>query len=144
MELFMILLGMVFLFFILLLAKQILHWEYCVLCVTISLSWITLLTLYWLRLYDNLLFIALLLGGTIVGIYYVVEKKVKEDVTLFRLPFLLTMICLGYFLVTFSMEGSVVGVLAAVWILCAILYNYRTNSYFTLSVQKMIACCKKW
>lgn len=145
-----LLIGIIILFFILLFLKQLLKKEFCVLCVTTSFSWLTLSILHWLNLFDNLLFIALLMGGTIVGVFYLVEQKVKEELTLFRLPFLLSLILLGYALLDLNSPNTSIHwppsilIIIVLWILFTLIYLYRKNATFKSTIQKMIGCCKKW
>ncbi len=148
-NLFFIFVEIVVLFFSLLILKNIflkkLKRKVCVLCAAVSLSWIGLLILHYLGRFDNMVVVALLMGGSLVGIFYLVERKVKEEMTLFRLPFFLTLVLIGYSLLDFSAELMRVGLfLVGLWIVFLILYIYRTNSLFKTKVQKMVECCKKW
>ena len=140
---------MVLLFFLLLIFKNIFlkKWkkELCVLCVTVILSWIFLLVLYFLERFDDIVIIALLMGGSIVGLFYLIERKVKEEMTLFRLPFYLTLVFLGYGLVNFSVGLlRIFFFLIGLWVLFLVLYLYRTMPVLKTKVQKMIECCKRW
>src|SRR3989344_3178232 len=96
---FNVILMITVLFFFLLLIKGIFKkWfkkEFCVICAAVSLTWITLLILSWLEIFNDKTIIALLMGMSILGIFYLVENKVKERLTLFRLPFLLSLILIG-------------------------------------------------
>ena len=42
----------------------------CVICASVSLTWIFLLILYFLGKFEDLVVIALLMGGSVVGLYY--------------------------------------------------------------------------
>ena len=60
--------------------NKITHWKICFVCAGVSLTWLTLSFLILLGLVfatDYLILVALLLGGTVVGIVYQGEKKFK-------------------------------------------------------------------
>ena len=139
-----ILIGVVALFFILLALKNILNLKKtCVICVSITLAWITLLTFYFLNIFDDKILIAILMGHTSLGIYYMLEKKVRKSFLFFRLPYLLTSIWLIYFII----EGFVLNslyVIVILWLLFILVYLLRNNSGFSKFVNKLIECCKRW
>lgn len=159
-NLFGIFLWIVLLFFILLFVKQFLPDEirgskikknFCVICITISLTWIILLIMYLLGNFDNNVIIGLLMGSSILGVYYLVEHKVKEKYSLFRLPFLLTLFFIGYVLLspnTVSFEitnfARVIVLLLVLWILFILLLVYHKNKFINNVVNKILECCKKW
>jgi len=80
------------LFFLLLGIKELLPNKtkdnLCVLCSAVILTWITLLSMYYAKIFDEKVIIALLMGGTIVGIYYWCSNKIP----FFRLPLFLTLL----------------------------------------------------
>lgn len=138
-----ILTGIAGLFLILLLVKSIIKKEFCVLCVSVALSWITLLILYYNNLFANKTIIAILMGMTALGIYYLLEKKVKKKLTIFRLPFLLTLIFIIYtVLESFSLNSLIF--LVALWGFFILIYLFRHNTGFNKFTNKLIECCKKW
>ncbi|PIN95086.1 hypothetical protein COU53_01145 [Candidatus Pacearchaeota archaeon CG10_big_fil_rev_8_21_14_0_10_30_48] len=139
--------GIIILFFILLGIKQFMSKKFkerfCVICASISLTWFILLTLFYLNIFDNILILAVLIGSSISGVYYLVESKVSEKIKIFRLPFILTLIFIGYILIE-GIEGvlSVIILLAILWISFLIIYNYSSSN--NSLVKKLIECCKKW
>ncbi len=136
------------LFFSILLIKQFFHKKLkdkiCALCLSIIITWAGLLILYWTGRFENLLIIALLMGGSVLGIFYTVERNVKKDLTLFRLPFFLTLLSMGYFLLTFENFLNVLILLVILWSIFLIIYLYRRNKNLNLLVKKIVECCKKW
>lgn len=149
MELALILSSMIGLFVIILvlkqLTKELINKEFCVLCATISLTWISLLILHWNGLFDNPSLIALLMGGSIVGIYYLVERRVKKELLLFRLPFFLTQIFVGYLLLKPSLDlWKSALLLLLLWSLFTISYISRNSPLFQKKVKQLIECCKRW
>lgn len=78
------LLGMLVLFLLLVFSREALQKKFkikiCAICSTVSLTWITLLVLklfLGVKEIDNL-FVGILMGGSLVGIMYLFEKKAKE------------------------------------------------------------------
>jgi hypothetical protein len=147
-ELFFVLAAMVVLFFAILLVKELLKnylKEFCAVCAAVSLTWIVLLVLYWLRIFDNTIILALLIGESTVGVFYLVEAKVRKELALFRLPFLLTLIVAGYSLVSVPddlIKSSML--LVSLWFLFMIVHIYKDNPAFSSAVKKIVECCKRW
>jgi hypothetical protein len=151
---FIVLLGITILFFILLILKSFFLKEkkICTICASMSLTWIILLALSVWGKFFNPVLVALLLGQTVVGIFYVMERKVREELTLFRLPFLLTLTYLAYGAITFALFSDLdikilleSGIfLAILWGIFLVFYFYRHHPVFQEKVQKIIECCKRW
>lgn len=144
MELFYILLGIIGLFFILLTIKNIIKhkskWSFCVICVSISLTWIILLVLYFSKSFNNILIISLLMGMSITGIYYLAEKKIKNDkIKVFRLPFILTLITIIYYILTFENIINSIFILSGLWVLFFLIYSWNNSNF----VKKLLECCKE-
>lgn len=147
-NIFYTLLSIIILFFVILLVKEFfnkkLKDKFCVICTAISLTWIFLLILYWLKLFSNITIIALLMGQTILGIFYVLESKTKDKLKLFRLPFLATLIGLAYFILTQKIDSKTILLLITLWGIFIIIYSYQNNPKLKVFVKKIIECCKKW
>lgn len=148
MNLLYILWTIVILFIVIIAIKSILknkiNSNLCAICLAFSLTWIYSLILYYLDMFDNILVIGLMMGMTILGIFYTVERNVKKELTLFRLPFLLSLFLAGYYLLTFDNLFNEILILVLIWIIFGILYIYRNNKSFRQITNKIIECCKKW
>lgn len=154
METLLLVLGMIILFFVLfLIIKSISKRKFCVLCASVSCTWLVLLVLLWLGKFNDRLLIALLMGGSIVGILYllekkIAEKKVPEKYLLFRLPLYLTMVSLGYLVLRAARPSFIVIItLLMLWLLFMLIFFYQHNPklHSVASVaEKLIACCKNW
>lgn len=147
MALFHIFLGMILLFFTLLLVKNALKFhkkEFCVICATVSLTWIILLLLLRFGSFDNKVIIALLMGQSITGIFYFLEHKFKDKISLFRLPILLTLTFFGYSLIERHDFVNVTYLLSVLWTAFAFLHASKKNRNFENFVKKIIECCKRW
>lgn len=152
-NLFYIFAAITLLFFILLFLKTIIRksrkFEFCVICASISLTWISLLILFYLGFYKDAILIALLMGGSIVGVFYflesLVEKTKKKQLKLFKLPFLLTLIFVAYLIISpSSLDVLVIVFLGILWMLFLLVFLYKKNKRLKRITNKLIECCKRW
>lgn len=135
------------LFFILLAFKQIVRVRFCVLCAASLLTWVILLVLYYADRFDHLILIAVMIGESVVGLFYWIEKRVSQNLRLFRLPALLTLMFFGFALLGGPGRGSVLESLLAlfiIWLAFGAFYLYRNNSLIVGVINKIVACCKDW
>lgn len=148
-ETFIAILSITILFFVLLFFKGLLSErlkeKFCVVCTAVSLTWIVLLILYWLDIFNNQIILALLIGGSTVGIFYLVDGMVDEKFKIFRLPFLLTIIIIGYLLIMIPSDIiKIIVLLLALWLMFIIIFVHRNNRKMNSFVKKLLECCKKW
>lgn len=141
MELFVAFMAILALFPVLLFFKKITSFRFCVLCASVSLTWLGLLFLYWVGRFDDTVVLALLIGQSIVGVYYVAEKRLANKFMVFRLAGLLTMTFVAYVLLS-GFDATVFVLLAAAWLLSGILYSYRNSSRLKTTVDHIVACCR--
>mgnify|MGYP001557903535 CR=1 FL=1 len=139
-----VLIGIVALFFILLALKNIFNLKkLCVICVSITLAWVVLLTSYFLNLFTDKIIISIIIGHTSLGLFYLLEKKVGEKFKVFRMPLLLTFILAIYsILESFSLNSFIF--LVILWFLFFIIYIFRTKKTISNFFNKILECCKKW
>lgn len=141
---------MTVLFFGLLGAKEIFFTitkrKFCVVCATFCLTWIGLFVLYLQGKYNDTALIALLMGQTILGIFYLIENKVKENAKIFRLPFLVTLTFAGHWLLagTAAAFSKSLLLLALIWAIFLIVYFFKKNTHIRAIAQKIIECCRDW
>ena len=135
-----ILIGVTALFFLLLIIRSVFSIKKgCAICLSVTLTWIALLTLYFLNIFSDKIIIAILMGHTSLGIYYLFEKKVKRRFLLFRLPYLLTSILAIYSIFNGFYINSLM-ILAIIWVFFTLTYLFKFNKFAT----KLIECCKRW
>jgi len=142
-----VLYGVIGLFVLILIVKALLGKigeKLCAICLSFSLTWIFLLVMYYLDRFENLLLIGLMMGLTILGLFYTWERNVKKQATIFRLPLLLTLVLVGYYLLTFENLIREASLLAVLWVLFGIFYLYRNNRNLKGFIDKIVECCKKW
>lgn len=141
----LVLLVIAALFVVLLIAKSITKWNFCVICVSISVTWVALLVLYWLGSFNQPIIIAVLMGQTIVGLYYFLEKKTAERLHIFRLPLLLTLTLAAVVALDVTTDlAYALSLLTALWAVLSLLYFYRQSPKTKIVVDRIIACCKDW
>lgn len=128
-----------------LVVKKFLHLRLCAICAAVSGSWITLLLLRVMDVAIDPVLLSLLIGQSVVGVYYLVEKQVSEGWHLFRLPFLLSLTLLGYTVVAPSLAlWSAYGYIALLWLVFITLFGYRRSPKLAKMAANIIECCKNW
>ncbi|GEM_PF-661256 len=149
MELSYILITVTSLFFVLLIFKGLLRGtkkeKFCVICACVILSWIILLVLYWKGLFNDSTILGILMGTSILGIFYFLESRVKKEFHLFKLPFLLTLITLAYLLINLNFSSIINSVLflSILWVIFFIFYSFKNSDGMGKLVNKIIGCCKR-
>lgn len=140
-----VLLTIVGLFFGLMMFRSLTGWRFCVLCASVSGTWILYLMLYGWGLFEHLLLIAVLTGGTVVGLYYGVEQRTPEAMHVFRLPFFLTLLLIAYALLGAAEQiGTAVSMLALLWLVFIGIYLYQHNPKVHRLANHLIECCRNW
>lgn len=136
------------LFVALLVVKEVLPGQHgdriCALCVSVGLAWIGLLLAHMSGRFPHPELVALLMGSTVLGLYYEFEHRVRDELKLFRLPTYLTLFLAAYSLLTATFSIYTVTVLSIIWLCFGALYVYRANTVVGEYVERIIACCKDW
>jgi len=138
-----IFIGITILFFLILILKKIFNLKkICTICTSITISWITLLTFYLSGIFHGKTIIAILMGHTSLGMFYIFERKAKENLKVFRLPLLLSFIFVIYsILESFNLKSLIF--IGALWFFFFIIYLLKTTKIKSLFNQ-ILECCKKW
>lgn len=140
-----VLLSVTGLFAALLAFKAVTKLRFCVICASVSLTWIGLLIAYRAGVFRDLTVVALLMGQSVVGIYYLAEKRLPERFRVFRLPFLLTATAIAAALLgRLSGAAVVLPALAALWASFGFVYAYRQDTRVKTLADRVVACCKDW
>ena len=140
----LIFLGISLVFYAVLALKPVLKLSVCSICAAVSLSWVTLLALRAFDWYSNDVLLALLMGMSVVGGYYLWERHAKSDQLIFRLPVLLSLAYFAWSAVTLQLDPALFALIATVWLLHGLLYVYRNSPSIKPRVDKIIACCSNW
>jgi len=144
-----ILLGITVLFFLILIIKNTLAKRFnkkiCVICVSVFLTWLFLLILYYMNFYENTIILSILIGQSTLGIFYLFEKISRKEFTVFRLPFLLTLILIATSLIKIQEDlfYSIIFIMI-LWATFTLFYVYRKNKKINKFVNKIIECCRNW
>ncbi len=139
--------AIIALFFVLLLAKGLIARKarLCLVCASVSLTWITLLILYKRGYFDDVVILGMLMGQSIVGIFYLLEGKLDEKFHLFKVPFLLTLTLVFYSLVSFPEDFTGVAMLlGALWAALLLMFFFRKSKWVGGFVKKILECCRRW
>lgn len=120
--------------------------RFCAICAGVVLTWVGLFLLWKAGIYSgNKTIIALLMGQSVTGVYYLMEAKFERLAGLFRLPLLLTLTLAAYLLLT-GTEGvkNVFVFLAALWIVFVVVYAGKRHPKIGVLFKQIIECCKNW
>lgn len=143
-ETFLLLSSIVGVFILILFLQRYLPWRTCAICIAVSLTWIVSLGLFHLGYLESQLLIALLMGQSILGVYYLVESRVKDHYLTLRVPFLLTATYLGYIGLTLELNLYIVLLLLILWAIGGSILAFRHQPRFRATAQKLIDCCRNW
>lgn len=127
------------------LLRNIFGLKLCAICAAISTTWIGLLALWFWGIEVDLLAVAMLMGGSAVGLMYLLEAKLPERWSVLKLPFLLTLFALIYVFLTQPFQANQIYlVIAALWLIFLPLFLSGEKGRFQKAAQKIIECCKNW
>lgn len=144
MILFWVFVGIAALFYLTTGLKSSLNLKVCSICLAVSASWIVLLVLRALGLIEADLLIALLMGESVVGGYYLFERKAKSEWLVFRLPLLLSLSYGAFSVVAGELFIQAGIVVLGIWLLHATLFYYRHHPNLKDKIDKLVACCSRW
>jgi len=133
-------------FFLLgILARKITGKNICALCGAVSLTWVTMLVMYWLGKDVDLLILGVLMGGSAVGFMYYLGTKVPEKCEILKFPFLLTLFWIFYRVLRgFEDVATESIILTGLWIIFGSIFLLYTNNQLRAIGKKLIECCKNW
>lgn len=139
-----VLLAVTLLFFVFLVLKKTLNIRICALCSAAVITWLSLLIAYWLGIWSDELLLAVLMGGSAVGLLYSMEKRLPERFHLFRLPYYLTLV-----IVVVISLGRHIGIneimfLGTLWFVFYLVYLLRTKPKIKRLADRIVACCRDW
>lgn len=132
------------LFILLFFIKRWIPFTICVICLSVSGTWALLWLLYHTSVIEDTTLLALLMGQSVLGIYYLVEKRVSKELLIFRLPFLLSLNVVAFMAITFAVNISAILLVMAIWVVIMLLYMYRHVPWINNQLRKLIDCCGKW
>lgn len=126
-----------------LLIKNKLARKFCVLCASISLTWVGLLLLYRLNVFHNQVILALLMGQSITGVFYLVRRQVPKLLRVFTLPFYLSLTVLAYWLIVgITAPLPVLSFLLVLWATAYVIFANRNDPGKKLLADAVMNCCE--
>ena len=138
----LILLIITGLFAAVLVVKHALSLKVCVLCSSIFLTWTSLLVLYKLGKFNDVVLLSLLMGQCVTGVYYMLDKRVKPALKIFTLPFFLSLTALFYLVIIGKTLLAPLFVLLGLWVVAYIIFAWRNDPGKKLVSQAVMDCCK--
>ncbi len=132
-------------FAVLLAVKAASGLRFCVLCASIAAVWIGLLALHRFGVTSDPVLLALLMGQSVTGLTYLLEKRVAEPWLVFRLPLVLTLTLAFYFAITLERALTApLAAVAAVWVVALVLFANRHPGALGNLARQVVACCRDW
>lgn len=119
--------------------------NFCAMCISVSLTWLVLLFLYFSYGGIDPLTIGILMGGSAVGFIYYLFRN-DNDSQLFKFPFLITVFWLIYIIISAPYSGWLREflIIGGVWVFFVIIYVSYKNEYIKGVGRKIIECCRNW
>ena len=125
-----------------LIMKHLSERRFCVICASISLTWLIFLILYWTDNFHDPILLSLLMGQSITGPYYFVKKGVPKVLRIFSLPFFLSLTAGFYMLIKTELVLPAFGLLLGLWLVAWLIFTYR-NDPGKKTIAKILAkCCE--
>jgi len=127
-----------------LIIKHLSDRRFCVICASVSLTWSGLLILYWTDNFHDTILLSLLMGQSITGLYYFVEKRVPKTMRIFGLPFLLSLTAGFYMLIKSQLVLTAFGVLLGLWLAAWLIFSYRNDPGKKTIANILSKCCEEY
>ncbi len=114
----------------------------CALCVAVALTWIFLLVLYKADRFHDLALLGLLMGSSVTGLYYFVQKRVPKVLRIFSLPFFLSLTAVFYLLITNDFIWPVFVLLTVLWATAWLIFSWRSDLAKARIAKATMECCE--
>ena len=122
--------------------KNLVNKAFCSLCMAVASAWLVLLFLYKTGRFSDGILLALLIGQSITGIFYLAYRKLPKSLRIFSLPFFLSLTAVFYTLITADIQLAVFILLLVLWLAAWIIFIYR-NDPGKKGIAKILAkCCE--
>lgn len=130
------------LFVIAVVARNNFNLRVCAICAGIAITWMGLLLLYKLDKYHDTALLALLMGQSIAGIFYLLKDRFPKDLRIFTLPFFLTLTAVMYALITSEFMVSVFAFLTVIWVVGWFVFTSRNDPGKKELAKATMDCCE--
>lgn len=141
-----ILIAIIIFFVIYLSLRSFIKVKICVLCAAVSTTWLGLLVLWLVGTNVDPLLIGTLMGGSAVGVMYLLEQKLSEKWAILKLPFLLTLFSIIYMILS-DAEGQTLThvILLVLWgIFLGVFFLQKSKDTLKGIGKRLVECCKNW
>jgi hypothetical protein len=119
--------------------------KFCAVCVAVSGTWFSLWLFYKLGFFVDKTVIGILMGESIIGLYYLLEKRLPSKWQIFRWPYIITMTSLVALMVGMRTElYKIMILLLIVWIIFIAIYIFANYPTVKKIAQRLLACCRDW
>lgn len=141
----LIIIAMTTMFVASLLTQSRTQFKFCAVCVTVSSTWLALLGMRLLGIAINPMLIGVLMGESIIGLYYLLERHTPPAWQIFRWPYIITMTTIVYLIIGVrSGLWAAVALLIAIWVIWGSIFVFREFPSIKKITQRLIACCRDW
>ena len=141
-DMFYIFLAISLLFLAGVLARYFIKLRFCVLCASIAITWLILLVLFKIGRFHDQVLLSLLMGQSIAGIFYLVQRRVPKALLVFTLPFFLSLTAVFYILITADFILPVFVLLTFLWILTWLIFTSRNDPGRRSLTKAIMECCE--
>lgn len=135
--------AVVLIFAVILVAKRFAKQSVCALCLSVSLTWIGLLILHRVGMFQDTVLLALLMGQSVTGIFYMLKERLPQALRIFTLPFFLSLTAVAYVLITSDYIIWTFVLLTAVWIAGWFIFTSRDDPGAQPLATVVMECCEK-
>lgn len=122
-------------------ARKITKIAICAICTGVAVTWIGLLALYKTGRFHDPVLLSLLMGQSVTGVFYWVQRRTPAILNIFALPFLLTLTTIFYWLVKNDLVISALGLVALIWLAAWFIFAYRNDPARQSVAKAAVDCC---
>ena len=124
--------------------RSLFNLKICALCGAVSVTWIVLLVMFYAGIFSDTILLGILIGGSVVGVMYLLEQKLPERFQIFKLPFFFTLVFVVYFVIVRGFSFDVIVFSVLLWIFTIVIYAGRNTTKLKTLGRKIIECCKNF
>lgn len=135
--------AIVLIFALVLGVKRFVKRDLCALCLSVSLTWVGLLILNKVGMFENTVLLALLMGQSVTGVFYMLKEKLPKVLRIFTLPFFLSLTAVSYVLIANDYIIWTFVLLTAVWIGGWLIFSSREDPGTQRVATVVMDCCER-
>lgn len=117
----------------------------CALCFAFAGTWaILILADFFFKIPIDPVILGIYMGGSNVGLMYYLYSKLPEELSILKLPFLVTFFFLVYSFLSFTLDKASVLAVVSSWSVFLFIFLSKNFPKFKNFARKVIECCKNW